>query len=271
VTRVAARGAGALAAARLLAGGRVRAQGAVVLAYHDVRDDPGQTVDLETPPARFRAQLLHARSWSRSVTELDELCDLVTAGRPVDGVLAVSFDDALQGVYREAFPILAELGVPATVFAVSGHLGGQPPWWEEAGPLMTPSELEALARGGVTIGSHTDTHADLPTLDDAGLRRELSDSRAQLQDLVQQPVELLAYPFGHHDARVRRAARDAGYRAAFTFLNGRWTGDVDKYRVPRLTMSRQSTPRLAYHLARSAGSWPNHQLDTVSGRDGAPS
>jgi peptidoglycan/xylan/chitin deacetylase (PgdA/CDA1 family) len=128
---------------------------------------------------------------------------------------------------------------------------------------MTADELADITRAGVTIGSHTLTHADLPTLDDVALRRELGDSKARLEDLAQTPVDLLAYPFGHHDARVREAAREAGYRAAFMFLNGRWTSDVDPFRVPRLTMSGQSTPRLAYHLARPASSWPEHQLDTV--------
>ena len=39
-------------------------------------------------------------------------------------------------------------------------------------------------------------------------------------------VDLLAYPSGHHDARVRAHAAAAGYRAGFTFLNGRVLPDL---------------------------------------------
>jgi hypothetical protein len=64
---------------------------------------------------------------------------------------------------------------------------------------------------------------------------------------------------------VRRAAGDAGYRAAFTFLNGRIDGRHDPFRLPRLTMgSHHSALRLAHHLGRPATSWPDTQLDAVT-------
>jgi peptidoglycan/xylan/chitin deacetylase (PgdA/CDA1 family) len=117
--RVADRGVGALAASSLLVGGRVRARGAVVLAYHDVHDDPAYTTELLASPARFRGDLQRLQAWLR-VTDLQALCDRADVGSSLDGFAAVSFDDALQGVARHAVPILAELGVPATVFAVPG-------------------------------------------------------------------------------------------------------------------------------------------------------
>lgn len=81
-------------------------------------------------------------------------------------------------------------------------------------------------------------------------------------------MDLLAYPFDHHDARVRATVVDAGYRAAFTFLNGRITPGVDSYRLPRLTMWKgQGRPRLSYHLARPAHSWPDTQCPAVNGPD----
>ncbi|HUF84538.1 MAG TPA: hypothetical protein VMQ81_08110, partial [Acidimicrobiia bacterium] len=73
------------------------------------------------------------------------------------------------------------------------------------------------------------------------------------------------YPFGHHDDGVRAVARRVGYRAGFTFLNGRVEGGLDRYRLPRLTMYEGHTrAMLAYHLARPASSWPDHQVDRVA-------
>jgi hypothetical protein len=37
-----------------------------------------------------------------------------------------------------------------------------------------------------------------------------------LESLLGRPVPFLAYPFGRHDERVRRAARQAGYEHAFS-------------------------------------------------------
>ena len=67
---------------------------------------------------------------------------------------------------------------------------------------------------------------------------------AQLEDELGRPCRFLAYPFGHEDARVRAAARRAGYEAAFAL-----PGDVaapDDFAVPRLGVWRRDTlPRLS--------------------------
>lgn len=262
------RAAGALAAARVLAGGTVDASGAVVLAYHDIDDDPANATTYLAKPERLREQLLSVISWGFTCVELGDLCDRQARGEPLDGLAAVTFDDGLHGVYRHALPILRDLDVPATVFVVADPESSAQPW--PGSRTMTNEEVRALAENGVTIGSHTMSHASLPGLDAAALRHELHDSRARLEELVQQPVDLLAYPYGHHDSRVRTEARESGYRAACTFLNGRFTADVDRYRIPRLTMNEQSRARLAYHVARPASSWPDPQLDTVLDRDAGP-
>ena len=94
--------------------------------------------------------------------------------------------------------------------------------------------------------------------------RSLEGSKARLEDLTGTTVDLLAYPSGHHDPRVRAAAVAAGYRAGFTFVNGRVLPGTDPMRVPRLTMStRQHRVRWAYQLARPPSSWTGHDADVV--------
>src|SRR5689334_22278391 len=41
---------------------------------------------------------------------------------------AVTFDDAFENIFRSAMPELEARGIPATVFAVSGSLGGHASW-----------------------------------------------------------------------------------------------------------------------------------------------
>ncbi len=259
------RAAGAFAALRVLGGGPVRASGAVVFAYHDIDDDPANATTYLATPDRLRAQLLSVISWGIRFVELGELCDRHARDESLDGLAAISFDDGLHGVYRHALPILRELDVPATVFVVADPGACAQPW--PGSRAMTDQEVRALADNRVTIGSHTMSHASLPGLDTVALRHELADSRARLEDLAQRPVNLLAYPYGHHDPRVRAETRASGYRAACTFLNGRFTARVDQYRIPRLTMNEQNRGRLAYHVSRPAASWPDHQVDIVLDRD----
>lgn len=66
------------------------------------------------------------------------------------------------------------------------------------------------------------THPDLRTLDETALRRELVDSKAAVEDITGRACRSLAYPFGLHDERVRRAAAEAGFAVAFSFEPGPW-------------------------------------------------
>jgi peptidoglycan/xylan/chitin deacetylase (PgdA/CDA1 family) len=94
--------------------------------------------------------------------------------------------------------------------------------------------IRALVAAGMTLGFHTVDHPFLPTLDDDELAAALSVGRDELAAVAGRSLNLFAYPHGKADARVARAARAAGYRAAWTgwprparvgddpFLLGRW-------------------------------------------------
>jgi peptidoglycan/xylan/chitin deacetylase (PgdA/CDA1 family) len=253
---------GAVGALRLLGGGKVRVPGAIVFAYHDVGDDPSNTTDYFVSPATLRAQLSWALEWGLRFVDLSVLTSAAQRGAELDGLAAIVFDDSLVGVHHHAMPVLVDLGLPATVFTVSGALGTSPPWWSGAARVMTRDEILELTAAGFRIQSHTRTHPSLPLLDDWAASREIVDSRAELEDLVRAPVDLFAYPFGHYDRRARAVVAEAGYQAGYSFLNGRITPGLDMYRLPRLNMwAGQTRLRLAYHLARPASSWPDHQPD----------
>jgi peptidoglycan/xylan/chitin deacetylase (PgdA/CDA1 family) len=264
---IAGRAIGVARGTATLAGRRLRTRGAIVLTYHDVTDDPSNPTE-QVSPAVLRAQLSAATRWGVRFIPLPTLTEKSLRGEAVDGLGAITFDDALVGVYRDAVGILSDLGLPATVFAVSDRLGVKAPdWYPGSDRVMTAAELRDVASAGIDIPSHSRTHADLPTLDGPALDRELAGSRAALSDLLERDVEYLAYPFGHYDPHVRAAARQAGYRAAFTFRTGRVTPDLDPYRLPRLPMWADGGRfRLAYNLGRPPSSFPEHQLGAVTGR-----
>ena len=162
-------------------------------------------------------------------------------------LLHVTFDDAYRSVER-VLPDLERLGVPATIFVCSALApDGAPVDIDELaaernaypGELSTMDweTLRRLADAGVEIGSHTRTHAHLTQLDDDDLERELVESRHEIAEALARPCRFLAYPFGEEDARVRAAARRAGYDAAFG-LPGR---PGDRMSVPRVGLYRRDT------------------------------
>ncbi len=243
---------------------RRAADGAVVLGYHDVVTADATGLSVTADDLRRHITLL--RALGLQLVGLDELVDSLEHARPVDRLACITFDDALVGLHHDALPVLCELGVPATVFVVADHLGVDPPWWPGARRTMTEAELADWIAAGNQVGSHTRHHTSLPGLDTDELHDEIAGARRRLRERLGVDVDTIAYPSGHHDPAVRQTARDAGFRAGFTFLNGRVTAEADRWMLPRLTMGVHMTPlRFRYHLLRAASSWPDHQLERVGG------
>jgi peptidoglycan/xylan/chitin deacetylase (PgdA/CDA1 family) len=242
-----------------LATGRlpIRRHGAVVLCYHDVGTGPAEPTDWYVSTARFRSHIDWLRGWGHTIVPLAEIVDRLATDRDLDGLAAITFDDALLGVGDQAAIVLEDLRVPATVFVVTDVLGVAPPFWPGAARTLRADELRALtATGLVQLGSHTRTHRALPGTDAETRRHELSDSRAALEALTGSNVDLFAYPSGRHDLASEAAVRDAGYRAAFTFSFGRVTAMTDRFAIPRFCMTEDHDRlRLARQLARPPRMW----------------
>ena len=214
---------------------------ALVLCYHAVSDS--WLDQLSVPPLLFEDHLRSLlRRGYRPVSVAEAL-----VGRSRS--LHVTFDDAYTSV-ANAVPILERLAIPSTVFACAAYA-------EDGRPLDVPelaaeaaaypselatmnwSELGELAERGVEIGSHTSKHPHLTRLSDRELGNELLDSRSRLEAVLARPCRFLAYPYGENDARVRLAARRAGYEAAFAL---RERSDVlDRYAVPRVDLYRKDS------------------------------
>ncbi len=165
---------------------------------------------------------------------------------PGQRYVCVTFDDGFFSVMRNAAPELAQRQIPWTVFVPSGRLGARPDWLRQAHPaarqdrVMTSVELRALAQDPlVTIGSHTIVHANLLEVGPEHAATELSQSRAQLEETVGQPIKVFSYPFGARNSALDGEARRVGYEKLFCsepteafktreeFLCGRFNVDPD--------------------------------------------
>ena len=137
----------------------------------------------------------------------------------------ITFDDAYESVYTEAFPVLRELGMRATVFVVSGYVGRDNGWDVNLGGLRfrhaSWDQLKALRDAGWEIGSHTVHHPDLTRVPDETVMRECRLSRSTLEETLGQPVTALSPPFGRYNERVLEAAVQAGYRRVCAFWRNR--------------------------------------------------
>jgi peptidoglycan/xylan/chitin deacetylase (PgdA/CDA1 family) len=201
-----------------------------ILTYHSI-DDSGSAIS--TSPASFRRQM----SWlARSDVAVVPLAEV--AGREGSGhAIALTFDDAFANFDAEAWPVLEEHGLPATIFVPTSHAGGRNAW-ENGGrlpvlPLLDWGSLGRLAEAGLVLGSHTATHPDLRSLDGPAVERELDRAIERIRAETGRDATTFAYPYGRFDEQALAAVRARHSLAVTTEFRALRPGE-DACRLPRL-------------------------------------
>ncbi len=190
---------------------------------------------------RFCAQLDFLQAEGYQTLTMAELTADPQA--PRRRAVVITFDDGYVDnlAARDA---LLKRGMRATWFIVSGSIGTEPSWKADGRPdgrLLNANELREMNTSGMEIGSHTVNHVRLPTLGDVALAKELTESKASLEDCLGTAVNSFAYPYGAWDARCAAAVREAGYTAACTTRTGWALRDGDPLTLRRLTVFNTDT------------------------------
>lgn len=208
-----------------------------IFMYHSI-DESGSPISVE--PRVFRRQMeFLARGRPRVVP----LADVASDGAP-DETIALTFDDAFANFEEHAAPIMADLGLPATVFVVSEHVGKNNAWGNATStlasggtipilPLMTWDAIKRVMQGGIEIGAHTRSHPRLSSLSDQTLADEVDAPVERLASELGNRPTAFAYPYGDLDHRVVSAVRRTYRRACTTELRALDRGE-DPMRLPRL-------------------------------------
>jgi peptidoglycan/xylan/chitin deacetylase (PgdA/CDA1 family) len=224
-----------------------------ILYYHHVgeRREPLGHRRLWISRDRFAEQMSAlARAGYRCVS-LGEAAPVLRGQTAAAEKLAVlTFDDGYENFYRHAYPVLQDYKFAATVFVVTREIGGSSRW--DAGfetALMDWPQLREVSRGGIEIASHTVSHPRLATLPLEHARRELVESRRELEERLGIAATSFAYPYGNHDRRIQQLAEEAGYALACSIRRGNLHRRADLFRLKRVPVDEfTSLPRFHRRL-----------------------
>ncbi len=231
-----------------------------VLCYHGVTDEPGELASYSVTPAALDAQLTALRDGGWHVLSGADGAAQLAAARLPPGSVVITFDDAYTNLVDVALPVLDKHGVTGIVFVVSDQIGGTNAWDGHRGGvperLLDAPALAALVARGWVLGAHSASHAHLRGVPGDQLDREVADARGVFPSLGLPRPELLAYPYGEHDTRVRSAVRRAGYLAALGLVEATATcAPAVRWGLPRVEVGGHTTPEsLLAELARPATS-----------------
>lgn len=215
------------------------AVGPSILMYHSIGDDTDDPYALSVKA--FRKQISWLSEHGFEVVPLSSLLQSIQSRhyRILRKKVVITFDDGYQDFFTNALPILLDRKVPATVFLVTDMLGGRPSWNESETDVRLMSEDEAryIKAHGISLGSHTATHANLTLLKPHEVERQLKDSHDRLARLGES-FYAFSYPWAQWSSEILEAVKVSGYDCAVV-AGGRVRLDaVNTYLLPRITMTR---------------------------------
>jgi peptidoglycan/xylan/chitin deacetylase (PgdA/CDA1 family) len=253
-----------------------------VLMYHHVSPSPGLVT---ISPENFRAQMRYLATYGWHTIGLDDLAGFLD-GNPLPAKsVVVSFDDGYLDNWVHAHPILAEFGLKAALFIITGRIGDGParPCAEEAGTPPTPahnackeavqagradevmlrwSEVERMrATGTFEFHSHTHTHLRWDQLEaDSAIRHahladDLNQSRATLQQRLGQATPHLCWPQGYHDDGYCATAQAAGFSHLYTVSRGTCLPNTPADAIPRIVVKDKGDAWLGTRLRLYGSPW----------------
>ena len=200
-----------------------------ILAYHRVgahQRDHVPTVSSEA----FELQLSFLARRRYRVVGLEDVVDgLIRGARLPRRMAAITFDDGYAETSTIAWPLLKRFGFPATVFVSTDEVGRP--------GFATWEQVAAMAKEGMTIGSHTIHHSYVPLVSSERLPAELAESKRTIEERLGRPVRFLSYPIGGYTPEAQAVARQAGYLAACTTNRAASRNGIDPFALRRVKVT----------------------------------
>jgi peptidoglycan/xylan/chitin deacetylase (PgdA/CDA1 family) len=176
-----------------------------VLTFHAIEEHSSV---ISISPHVFRNGLARLHEHGYQTLSLLDAVDIIRCGKSFpDRSMVVTFDDGYHSVYENAFPVLQQYGMSATVFLTVGNkqgskIGDRLPSLEDR-PMLSWDEIREMHRYGITFGAHTLTHLDLTRLAGHELEREIYGSKEIIEASAGFAISCFAYPYGRYNHHCR--------------------------------------------------------------------
>ncbi len=196
-------------------------QKATVLMYHAVGDNPAF---FTVPTRKFVWQMRMVQKKGLRVIQLSELIQKLKAKEDVSYCISITFDDGYKDFYTEAFPILKQYNIPATVFLATDFIGAFMTNSEGiALPMLEKKDIQDMLESGlVEYMPHGAHHCVFSKHSPAEIRDDVMRSCETLEELGVAPKKttIFAYPKGKITPWAKSLLEEMGFVGAVSVERG---------------------------------------------------
>jgi peptidoglycan/xylan/chitin deacetylase (PgdA/CDA1 family) len=242
-----------------------------ILLYHrfvhedaDLTCYPGTEIIFTVTAHRFEAQMASLASHGYRSVDPAQVLAFITDGKPLpERPVMITVDDGWRSNIDIMLPILERYRFGCTIFVTTGPEAWIFKKFQGLDRGLTPEEVRALQRRGVSIGSHTVTHSALIEMSEEEIRREFIDSKRTLEEWTSAPCDFLSIPGNFYNRRIARIARECGYEAVFTANVGTVSRVTDRFDINRLIIEGAFTLKEFHANLRPAAIIPRKGIAWV--------
>ena len=215
-------------------------KGIPVMMYHWFYDDT-KGEDITKKPnnhnyiskTNFEKQIKYLVDNNYYFVTWDELNDYIDKKIDLpEKSIILTDDDGVRSFYEIAYPITLKYNVPITSFVITNKVV-----WKN---YLNKDYLDMQSHtDSLHIRSCTKGKWDGKAMCESykNIYNDLMTTKDKLKD---NPT-IFAYPFGHYSDDFIKALKDSGFKMAFTINSGRVKKGANKYKLPRVRVSRGTT------------------------------
>lgn len=204
-----------------------QAHSLVVLQYHHVDDTTPASTSVS--PDTFAQHLALIEEENMVVVDLEDAVRALFNGESLpERALAITFDDAYQSIYDNAFPLLRKKRWPFTVFVNTDAVSRGFP------DMMTWEHLRDLYSEGAVIANHSQDHPYLIETPDgetpeAFWQDQIIEAEKRIFDEIGESTKIFAYPYGEYTLPMAEWLSQQGFIAF-----GQQSGAIGKKSHPQI-------------------------------------
>lgn len=206
-----------------------------VLTYHHVQTKESAVANKQTGLSVyteiFKEQMQYLKDKGYNVVSMNILSNFFDSGTPVPAKsILITFDDAYSDFYTDAYPILRDLGYPATVFVSTGLINNP--------GYLNWEQIQQMS-GTILFANHTWSHKNVGVSSDV-MQYEISTADLQLTEHGQNSQKIFAYPYGFDSKKAEIYLASLGYKEAFTTIPGNTLCVKQRFNLPRIRIGNVS-------------------------------
>lgn len=207
---------------------------ASILMYHSV--DTHTNAFFAVSATEFAAQMQFLVKNNYQVITLAELVARIKNGTPLKGEIVITFDDGYKDNFVNAYPVLEQYNLPATIFITTDLIGGVD---GRGFKMLSEDDLKEMHSSGlIDIEPHSMSHPKLAKCSIEKVLHEMQGSKETLEKLLGKTCTLFAYPYGNHNEETVNVVRKLGFIAAVTVEEGVVKLGDDLFRLKRNSIDR---------------------------------